>query len=205
MWSCWGPGKRPTFSWPPSPVCPRKIAINILQDHGVCVSAGSACAKGHRSHVLEGHGPSAGGGGWGLPNLLSRLPPKKSWRSWGLGCALWWSVCGVHKPSKNEAVSKRTLRQPRVCHSEGRISLSPGPAFPAWAGTGTRGRKRWRQAWTRSAGRPVKRRSDHGPGGIGLIHKDGGRVHDTAVQQERHRCPEHGQGQPPPGGQPLPV
>ena len=27
--------------------------INILQDHGICVSAGSACAKGHRSHVLE--------------------------------------------------------------------------------------------------------------------------------------------------------
>ena len=27
-------------------------SINILQDHGICVSAGSACAKGHRSHVL---------------------------------------------------------------------------------------------------------------------------------------------------------
>jgi cysteine desulfurase len=27
--------------------------INCLQDQGVCVSAGSACAKGHRSHVLE--------------------------------------------------------------------------------------------------------------------------------------------------------
>jgi len=26
--------------------------INILQDAGICVSAGSACAKGHRSHVL---------------------------------------------------------------------------------------------------------------------------------------------------------
>jgi cysteine desulfurase len=23
-----------------------------LQDHGICVSAGSACAKGHRSHVM---------------------------------------------------------------------------------------------------------------------------------------------------------
>ena len=27
--------------------------INCLQDHGIYVSAGSACAKGHRSHVLE--------------------------------------------------------------------------------------------------------------------------------------------------------
>ena len=30
--------------------------INRLQDHGICVSAGSACAKGHRSHVLEAMG-----------------------------------------------------------------------------------------------------------------------------------------------------
>ena len=31
---------------------PTQNTINILQDHGICVSAGSACAKGHRSHVL---------------------------------------------------------------------------------------------------------------------------------------------------------
>ena len=31
-------------------------SINILQDHGICVSAGSACAKGHRSHVLTAMG-----------------------------------------------------------------------------------------------------------------------------------------------------
>ena len=30
--------------------------INCLQDQGICVSAGSACAKGHRSHVLEALG-----------------------------------------------------------------------------------------------------------------------------------------------------
>ena len=30
--------------------------INCLQDEGVFVSAGSACAKGHRSHVLEAMG-----------------------------------------------------------------------------------------------------------------------------------------------------
>ena len=35
------------------PGLPTQNTINILQDHGVCVSAGSACAKGHRSHVLE--------------------------------------------------------------------------------------------------------------------------------------------------------
>ncbi len=28
-------------------------SINILQDAGICVSAGSACAKGHQSHVLK--------------------------------------------------------------------------------------------------------------------------------------------------------
>ena len=35
------------------PGVPTQNSINILQDHGICVSAGSACAKGHRSHVLS--------------------------------------------------------------------------------------------------------------------------------------------------------
>ena len=35
------------------PGVPTQNTINILQDHGICVSAGSACAKGHRSHVLS--------------------------------------------------------------------------------------------------------------------------------------------------------
>ena len=35
------------------PGVPTQNTINILQGHGICVSAGSACAKGHRSHVLE--------------------------------------------------------------------------------------------------------------------------------------------------------
>lgn len=35
------------------PGVPTQNSINILQDEGICVSAGSACAKGHRSHVLE--------------------------------------------------------------------------------------------------------------------------------------------------------
>ena len=34
------------------PGLPTQNSINILQDAGICVSAGSACAKGHRSHVL---------------------------------------------------------------------------------------------------------------------------------------------------------
>jgi cysteine desulfurase len=35
------------------PGIPTQNTVNILQDAGICVSAGSACAKGHRSHVLE--------------------------------------------------------------------------------------------------------------------------------------------------------
>ena len=34
------------------PGLPTQNSINILQDAGICVSAGSACAKGHRSHTL---------------------------------------------------------------------------------------------------------------------------------------------------------
>lgn len=38
------------------PGVPTQNTINILQDVGICVSAGSACAKGHRSHVLSAMG-----------------------------------------------------------------------------------------------------------------------------------------------------
>ena len=38
------------------PGVPTQNSINLLQDAGVCVSAGSACAKGHRSHVLSAMG-----------------------------------------------------------------------------------------------------------------------------------------------------
>ena len=34
------------------PGVPTQNTINILQDKSICVSAGSACAKGHRSHVM---------------------------------------------------------------------------------------------------------------------------------------------------------
>ena len=35
------------------PGIPTQNIINYLQEDGMCVSAGSACAKGHRSHVLQ--------------------------------------------------------------------------------------------------------------------------------------------------------
>lgn len=41
------------------PGVPTQNSINILQDAGICVSAGSACAKGHRSHTLTAMGLSA--------------------------------------------------------------------------------------------------------------------------------------------------
>lgn len=34
------------------PGLPTQNSVNLLQDAGICVSAGSACAKGHRSHVM---------------------------------------------------------------------------------------------------------------------------------------------------------
>lgn len=40
------------------PGVPTQNSINVLQDAGICVSAGSACAKGHRSHVLTAMGVS---------------------------------------------------------------------------------------------------------------------------------------------------
>ena len=35
------------------PGVPTQNTLNLLQEDGICVSAGSACAKGHRSHVLS--------------------------------------------------------------------------------------------------------------------------------------------------------
>ena len=40
------------------PTVPTQNSINILQDAEICVSAGSACAKGHRSHTLTAMGLS---------------------------------------------------------------------------------------------------------------------------------------------------
>ena len=38
------------------PGVPTQNTLNLLQEEGICVSAGSACAKGHRSHVLTAMG-----------------------------------------------------------------------------------------------------------------------------------------------------
>ncbi len=38
------------------PGLPTQNSLNLLQDAGICVSAGSACAKGHRSHVMTAMG-----------------------------------------------------------------------------------------------------------------------------------------------------
>ncbi len=38
------------------PGVPTQNTLNLLQEDGICVSAGSACAKGHRSHVLTAMG-----------------------------------------------------------------------------------------------------------------------------------------------------
>lgn len=35
------------------PGVPTQNTLNLLQEEGICISAGSACAKGHRSHVLS--------------------------------------------------------------------------------------------------------------------------------------------------------
>lgn len=40
------------------PGVPTQNSINLLQEDGICVSAGSACAKGHRSHTLTAMGLS---------------------------------------------------------------------------------------------------------------------------------------------------
>ena len=38
------------------PGVPTQNTLNLLQEDGICISAGSACAKGHRSHVLSAMG-----------------------------------------------------------------------------------------------------------------------------------------------------
>jgi len=38
------------------PGVPTQNTLNLLQEDGICISAGSACARGHRSHVLTAMG-----------------------------------------------------------------------------------------------------------------------------------------------------
>lgn len=53
-----GPHQAPHIVNLSIPGVPTQNTINILQDAGICVSAGSACAKGHRSHTLTAMGLS---------------------------------------------------------------------------------------------------------------------------------------------------
>ena len=48
-----GAGDAPQIIGCAIPGIPSQNIINLLQDHDCYVSAGSACSKGHRSHVLE--------------------------------------------------------------------------------------------------------------------------------------------------------
>ena len=53
---CFGQGAAPHIIGMSIPGRRSQELINRLQDRGIYVSAGSACAKGHRSHVLEAMG-----------------------------------------------------------------------------------------------------------------------------------------------------
>ena len=49
--------------------------INALQERDIYVSAGSACSKGHRSHVLEAMGVDAGWIDGSVRRALPGVPP----------------------------------------------------------------------------------------------------------------------------------
>ena len=61
--------------------------INCLQDHDIYVSAGSACSRGHRSHVLEAMhlrppsstAPSASPSARKIRRRMSRRCMKRCW------------------------------------------------------------------------------------------------------------------------------
>ncbi len=78
------------------PGVPTQNTINLLQDRGVCVSAGSACAKGHRSHVLQAMGlaPALIDGAFRIS--LSRLTTREEadWLLQSIGEVLAWKNRG---------------------------------------------------------------------------------------------------------------
>ncbi len=53
-----GPHSAPHILSIAIPGVPTQNSLNLLQEDGICVSAGSACAKGHRSHTLTAMGLS---------------------------------------------------------------------------------------------------------------------------------------------------
>ena len=78
------------------PGVPTQNTINLLQDRGVCVSAGSACAKGHRSHVLQAMGLSPGIIDGAFRISLSRLTTQEEadWLLQSIGEVLAWKNRG---------------------------------------------------------------------------------------------------------------
>ena len=48
----YGPLQAPHIVPVSVPGCPSQVLVNSLAAEGICVSAGSACSKGKRSHVL---------------------------------------------------------------------------------------------------------------------------------------------------------
>ena len=54
-----GSGQAPHIVSVSLPGCPSEVVLRILEGRGVYVSAGSACSRGHRSHVLEAMGLDA--------------------------------------------------------------------------------------------------------------------------------------------------
>lgn len=54
-----GPLEAPHIISVSMPGCPSQVLINALSAEGICVSAGSACSKGKRSHVLVAQGLSS--------------------------------------------------------------------------------------------------------------------------------------------------
>ena len=55
-WQLLGAAEAPQIISCALPGVPSQNIINLLQDHDCYVSAGSACSKGHRSHVLQACG-----------------------------------------------------------------------------------------------------------------------------------------------------
>ncbi len=51
-----GSGQAPHIVSLSLPGCPSEVTLRILESRGVYVSAGSACSRGHRSHVLQAMG-----------------------------------------------------------------------------------------------------------------------------------------------------
>ena len=79
---------------------PSQNLINVLQDHDCYVSAGSACSKGHRSHVLEACGLPPALIDGSLRLSLSRFTTPEEVEQ--LAQAMADAVARLKKPKKHE-------------------------------------------------------------------------------------------------------